>query len=121
MNFVNKLIIGVLSAFLVASLIFNFVLYKGLQINIDKSMTTTNHNESFATSMSGSLIVNGEFYNGNVFERKKEIFETEEEAEVFLQKLNVFSWLWAKEFFDVKTNKYIVKYPYFFIENKKQK
>ena len=65
-------------------------------------------------------IVNGEFYNGNVFERKKEVFETEEEAEVFLQKLNVFSWLWAKEFFDVKTNKYIVKYPYFFIENKKE-
>ena len=116
MNFLNKLIIGGLTIVLLISLVFNFVLYKGLQINIDRS--TTNHNESFATSMSGSLIVNGEFYSGNVFERKKEVFETEEEAEVFLQKLNVFSWLWAKEFFDVKTNKYIVKYPYFFIENK---
>lgn len=118
---IQKIITACLIIALTISLVLNFMLYKGLQINIDRSMTTTNHNESFATSMSGSLIVNGEFYNGNVFERKKEVFETEEEAEVFLQKLNVFSWLWAKEFFDVKTNKYIVKYPYFFIENKKQK
>lgn len=118
MNFLYKIVIAALSVCLVVSLIVNFFFIKGKGINIDKSIA--NHNESYSSSVSGAMIVNGTFYEGNTFDMKVALFATEADADVFMKTLPPFSWLWCKELYIVESSKYVVKYPYFYTKTTKK-
>jgi len=114
----NKVVISVLTVVLVISVVINVYFLTGKGIQIDKSITT--HSESFSTSMSGAMIVNGQFYEGNTFETKTAYFDTEDEKNIFMKMLPPFSWLWAKEYFSILKNKWVVDYPYFYKEETKK-
>jgi len=118
MNFLYKIVIAALSVCLVVSLIVNFFFIKGKGINIDKSIA--NHNESYSSSVSGAMIVNGTFYEGNAFDIKEASFATEADAAIFMKTLVPFSWLWSKEIYVAETAKYVVKYPYFYTKTIKK-
>jgi len=85
MTFLNKIIIGILSAIFVVSLIANFMLYKGLQINIDKR--TTNHQEQYQQQWQGQLLVNQWTAQGNEIEWRV-IHSTDIKGTTLMQALN---------------------------------
>jgi hypothetical protein len=66
MSFLNKLILIVISFILLISLVFNFILYRGLNISIDKSIT--NHQEQYQQQYQGQMSINQFYVNGDSIE-----------------------------------------------------
>ena len=119
MTFLNKIIIGILSALLIASLVANFMLYKGLQINIDKSITTHQHQEQF--QYQGQLLINQWAAQGNTIEWKiifsKDIAGTS--LHQALNRLHPISALYSK--ITVAENEFFIIYPEIFTKTEKNK
>ena len=124
MNFLNtnKIIIFGLVIVLIISLVLNFLFYKGLQINIDKSITTHQHQEQY--QFQGQLLINQWAAQGNTIVWKTKQCDAKF-IQIELNNMDPISAFYAKLIFDNETHQYTLIYPEIFdqyeIKNKNAK